>query len=78
MTEVIASLQAQGEFVSKLFVDAIISWQATTEIGNVLINSTINVIGLSKTLSLNLLNLLESTVFHYFRMSGKDLTKERR
>lgn len=62
-------LKFNFSYIFRMFVDAVIEWQPTAEIGSVLINASIDVIGHCKTLSLNLFNLLESTIFYYFRSS---------
>lgn len=56
----------------RLFVDAIITWQATCAPGNAVLVSTLNAIGSCKTFSHNLFLLLEATLLNYFRQSGKN------
>lgn len=60
-------------FFLRMFVDAIVIWQSKSDIGNVVIGATINAIGTCKTLSMNLLVLLEATTFNYFRHLGRFL-----
>lgn len=70
MAEIIGSIQLQGEFTSRIFVEAIAEWQTKSEIGNVVNSSTINALGMCKTFSNNILMLIETTVENYFRQLG--------
>lgn len=51
----------------RIFVEAISSWQSTSGIGNTVLTSTLNALGACKSWTINILMLLESTIFYYFR-----------
>lgn len=55
----------------RLFIDALIIWQSTSGLGNIVLVSTLNAIGSCRTFSNNIFILLEATIFNYFRHSGK-------
>lgn len=57
-------------FLSRIFVEAIAIWQSNSEIGNVVISSTLNALGTCRTFSNNIFMLTEATVVNYFRQLG--------
>lgn len=71
MIEIVGRLQSQSEFTSRILVKAIIIWQSTCNIGNILLNTTLNAIGSCKVFSLSILMLLEATTYNYFKHLGK-------
>jgi hypothetical protein len=58
-------------FQTRLFVEALIMWQSTCDIGNVLLLSILNAIENCKSKTQQILMLLEATLFNYFRHSGE-------
>lgn len=78
MAEIIGSIQLQGEFTSRIFVEAIAEWQTKSEIGNVVNSSTINALGMCKSFSNNILMLIETTVENYFRQLGIYIVNKQR
>lgn len=71
MIEVIGTFQVQGEFTARILAEAMIVWQSNSStVGSMIVASTLNAIGSCKTFSINLLMLLEATVFNYFRGQG--------
>ncbi|XP_039453437.1 ectopic P granules protein 5 homolog isoform X1 [Culex pipiens pallens] len=70
MAEVVVSLQSQGEYTSRLFVEAIVLWTENCRTGDShMISSILDALGLCKGFTLNLFTLLEETIVHYFAKS---------
>lgn len=55
-----------------MFVEAIIIWQASSDIGNILLSAMLNALGACKVYSNNICMLMDATVFNYFRHLGKN------
>lgn len=53
-----------------MFVEALSIWQSSSEIGNILVSTSLNALGTCKTYTNNMFILMESTIFHYFRHLG--------
>lgn len=62
---------AVPESTSKLLADAIGLWQATCQTGNVTLCCMLNALKVQKHWSLNVFQVLESSLQNYMRVSGK-------
>ncbi|XP_058832543.1 ectopic P granules protein 5 homolog [Topomyia yanbarensis] len=75
MAEVVVSLQSQGEYSRKFFIEAIILWTENCRTSDsYIIPSILEAIGLCKSFTVNLYYLLEEMIYHHFRMSWRGQT----
>ncbi|XP_065083326.1 ectopic P granules protein 5 homolog isoform X2 [Ochlerotatus camptorhynchus] len=70
MGEMIVSLQSQGEYTSKLFIEAIVLWTENCRTSDsYIVPSVLDAAGMCKSFTCNLYLLLEEMLFHYFGKS---------
>ncbi|XP_058444577.1 ectopic P granules protein 5 homolog [Malaya genurostris] len=75
VAEVVVSLQAQGEYSRKLFIDALILWIENCRTSDsYMIPSTLDALGLCKSFTVNMYLLLEEVIYHYFSKSWRGQT----
>lgn len=58
----------QSRALFRIFVEAVIEWQSKLSHATTLVPATLNAIGCCRTFTPNIVSLLESTLYNYFRM----------
>ena len=69
LVEIIGGLDTQSESISRLFADAICTWQSSIGAGNILLSSSLSAIGMCKSFPFSVCLILESTIFNFMRVS---------